>query len=216
MQMPHMNGYDATATLKRKGCQTPIVAVTASAMKGDDRICMEAGCDGYLAKPIDREALKRIIAQYLAPKQDATNLTPPEPHGLSTDSPSTQSSDTHESDLSDIVDWDLLIDRLGDEEIIREIMPTYIKDTQNHFDKLCQAVAAADCAGTASHAHALKGVGRNLSVQSLADLAFQLERAGRNNDAETGTLLLGKLTVEIEKVLRALSLYNQTDKAGTE
>ncbi len=217
MQMPHMNGYDATAALKQQGCQTPIVAVTASAMKGDDRICMEAGCDGYLAKPIDRTELKRVVAKYIksgqgAPDQadDATILTPPGPCRLHT------ATATNDSDLCDVVDWDLLIDRLGDEEIVREIMPTYIKDTKNHFEKLCQAVAAADCAGMASHAHALKGVGRNLSVQSLADLAFKMERAGRGHDAEAGTLLLGSLTVEIEKVLKALSHYDWTGTAKTD
>ncbi len=211
MQMPHMNGYDATAALKQQGCQAPIVAVTARAMKGDDRICMEAGCDGYLTKPIDRTELKRIVAQYMKPGQDAVDQTDdtavsarPEPGHLPTATP------TRDSDLRDVVDWDLLIDRLGDEELVREIMPTYIKDTRNHFEKLCAAVAVADCEDMASHAHALKGVGRNLSVQSLADLALKMEHAGRGHDAETGTLLLGSLTVEIEKVLKALSHHDWT------
>jgi two-component system sensor histidine kinase/response regulator len=217
MQMPHMNGYDATTALKKHGCETPIVAVTASAMKGDDRICMEAGCDGYLAKPVNRIELKKVIAQYMKPRQDSVNqaddatiLTPPQSGSLPAAAPPSAAND---SDLRDVVDWDLLIDRLGDEEIVREIMPTYIKDTKKHFEKLCQAVAAADCEGMASHAHALKGVGRNLSVQSLADLAFKMERAGRGNDAEAGTLLLAGLTVEIERVLKALSHYDWTGTA---
>ncbi len=65
IQMPHMNGYEATKALRKEGITTPIVAQTAYAMKGDDKKCFEAGCDDYLAKPIDHSQLVAILGKYL-------------------------------------------------------------------------------------------------------------------------------------------------------
>lgn len=65
MQMPNMNGYDATRQLRSQGVKTQIIAVTANAMTGDEKKCMEVGCDGYLSKPIDRKKLHELIGKHL-------------------------------------------------------------------------------------------------------------------------------------------------------
>jgi CheY-like chemotaxis protein len=64
MQMPVVNGYAAVRGLRKEGVSTPIVAVTAYAMHEDEEKCMEAGCDGYLSKPIDQDALEGILGKY--------------------------------------------------------------------------------------------------------------------------------------------------------
>jgi len=65
IQMPNMNGYEATQKLRDKGVLTPIVALTASAMKGDEQKCIKAGCNDYMSKPIDRRELTEKIGKYL-------------------------------------------------------------------------------------------------------------------------------------------------------
>ncbi len=68
MQMPNVNGYEATRQLRSQGVKTPIVAVTANAMMGDEEKCLEAGCDGYISKPIDRVKLAEVINTHLGAK----------------------------------------------------------------------------------------------------------------------------------------------------
>lgn len=65
MMMPVMNGYDATRKLRAAGCDLPIIALTANAMKEDDKKCFDAGCNGYLSKPIDRKQLQALLDHYL-------------------------------------------------------------------------------------------------------------------------------------------------------
>jgi signal transduction histidine kinase len=65
IQMPEMNGLEATRTLRQKGIKTPIVAITANALKGDREQCIEAGCDDYLPKPVDKYDLEDMIQKYI-------------------------------------------------------------------------------------------------------------------------------------------------------
>ena len=68
IQMPNMNGYEAATELRKQGLTTPIIALTANAMKGDDKKCIDAGCDDYLAKPINRNDLLEKITKHLPAK----------------------------------------------------------------------------------------------------------------------------------------------------
>jgi len=69
IQMPEMNGMEATARIREKekitGGHQPIVALTAHAMKGDQELCLAGGMDGYLAKPIRAEELDQILNRYV-------------------------------------------------------------------------------------------------------------------------------------------------------
>ncbi|MCX7427186.1 MAG: ATP-binding protein [Planctomycetia bacterium] len=76
MQMPVMDGYQATRRLREAGYAGPIIALTAHAMAGDDAKCRDAGCDEYLSKPIVRDKFLPVVAQYVAKqrarKEEAT------------------------------------------------------------------------------------------------------------------------------------------------
>jgi CheY-like chemotaxis protein len=65
LQMPEMNGYEATQILKKKFPQMPIVAQTAFAMSDDREKALDSGCDDYLAKPIKSKDLLNIVEKFL-------------------------------------------------------------------------------------------------------------------------------------------------------
>ena len=74
MQMPVMDGFTATATLRAQGLQTPIMAFTANVTEQDKQRCVAAGCTGFLTKPINIDLLLSTLAEYLP-----TQTSPPEP-----------------------------------------------------------------------------------------------------------------------------------------
>lgn len=69
LQLPRMDGLELTRRLKADPARREIIiiALTAYAMKGDDEKAFAAGCDGYISKPIDIDALPRVVAEHLAP-----------------------------------------------------------------------------------------------------------------------------------------------------
>ena len=73
IQMPNMNGFEATKALREKGITTPIIALTAHAMKEDREKCLEAGCDDYLSKPVGQKDLLKVVHKWLPSKTEELN-----------------------------------------------------------------------------------------------------------------------------------------------
>jgi len=215
IQMPEMDGYQATRLLREQGIKTPIIALTAHTMKGDDQKCIEVGCDDYMSKPLDRRILVEKVSKYLLLQNEALSENADSVKSQVDElaklcsGPIPQESNLKEpngiEDNREILNWEELIGRLGDEQLIKEIVPIFLNDNKERLEMLAKAVKTGDAKAIKLYAHAVKGAGRNIGAKRLSDIAHCLESVGREGDVEAAVSLFDKLKTELEKVMTFLS-----------
>jgi HPt (histidine-containing phosphotransfer) domain-containing protein len=121
-----------------------------------------------------------------------------------------------ERDDTGILNWDELIGRWGDEELIKEVVPVFLTDNKERMEKLTEAVGAGDTGAVKLYAHALKGAGRNIGAPQLSQVAQRMECAGRQQVVGAAESLFDELKAEFEKVVAFLSLENWMEIAKRE
>jgi CheY-like chemotaxis protein len=206
IQMPVMDGFEATNQLRKNGVKIPIIALTACAMKGDDEKCFAAGCSDYISKPIDRKKLVEIIMKYLAVK------------GLSPDPSVAALAKTEASQNSPAaggaqasartgieIDWQLLNERIGSQELIDEVIPIFIKDNTERMKVLSGAVEKNDKREIKFYAHSIKGAAATIGATGISELARLLEAAVRDLDNSKYKSIFEELSVRFTRLVDFLS-----------
>jgi CheY-like chemotaxis protein len=196
VQMPVMDGLAATREIRRQqglGKHTPIVALTASAMTGERELCLAAGMDSLLTKPLQEANLRETLDKYgfrldTAPPTALAGMYSPQPHVAPID-----------------------IERLrattgANLPLLKKICRSFVNDSTELADKLAQAVASADRDAFRAVSHKLAGGSTSIYAQRMSAAAAALESGEDKPAAEMDALLR-----EMRAALNECAAYVETN-----
>ncbi len=159
VQMPEMDGFEATAAIRQKekaiGTHVPIIALTAHAMKGDRERCLAGGMDGYVSKPVQAEELIKAV------------------EGLGGNSPATGQASDH---TREVLDRELALARVdGDDGLLADLAKLFCEESPKLLFAVEDAVARKDAAALKRAAHSLKGSMSTFAARDATEAALRLE-----------------------------------------
>ncbi|TVO53273.1 hybrid sensor histidine kinase/response regulator [Denitromonas halophila] len=178
MQMPVMDGYTATRTLREAGLTTPIVALTANAMQGYEQEVIAAGCTAYLTKPVDIDALLATVAHIVGGYREGTNPT---------------SSVTKNVGEPSVPDRSAIPSRLATKTRMHPVIGKFVLRMREQMHAIEAAQRAHDFSTLVELAHWLKGAGGTVGFDAFTEPAAELETAARANDAAQSALWVDTL-----------------------
>lgn len=192
LHMPKMDGYALAEAIRREeracgGPRTPILALTANALRGEAHRTLAIGIDEHLTKPIRLSHLREALERWLPTQR--SNVTGPAP-------PPVERNDTRPP-----VDPDVLRELTGgDEAVMRELLGDYLAVLGTQGEALRQAIAVPDLREVGRIAHKLKSSSRAIGATGLGDLCADLDDASTQGDSQSVANTLGRLVETVAAV----------------
>ncbi len=218
VQMPEMDGLDATRALREReaaaaSARLPVIAMTAHAMPGDRDRCLDAGMDGYVTKPIRADDLLAAITQLISAVPAAAALqSSAQPDGTSAAkigpavagmSPAQGAGSTS---LGVQVDWAVALETTGgDRKLLAEIVEAFRLEAPRLIGDLRTALEQENAEFLQRSAHTLKGSLRYFGARELHDQAWVLERAAGRGELAEAAAMVEPLVASCKQLLAAMA-----------
>ncbi len=217
IQMPEMDGYEATRTIRQdpKFKSLPIIAMTAHAMKGDEEKCIHAGMDGHVSKPIDQDKLFHTLWRLLKiqkrpPRGKEIEAVGPEPRRLDR-----REIETGElpARLPGINIQDAVSALNIDHDTFKRILIGFLRNNKDTMNKIRTALDRKELESLRQLAHSLKGSAGNIGANTLQKSAQELETASGEEAVKLpASLLIDNVETALNQVLESIQLLADTPK----
>ncbi|TAF07851.1 MAG: response regulator [Nostocales cyanobacterium] len=214
VQMPEMDGLEATKQIRmwHWDQQPRIIAMTANAMQGDKQICLEAGMDDYITKPIRLEELVRVLTQCQldckksADKQSYVNSYYPQIEP--TENPGTKISSCSSNTIIDRHILDSVRNMAGEDATIflSDLIYTYLQEAEKMLLALSLAIRQLDPTAIKQISHKFKSSSASLGAIHLSQFCKNMENISQNGTIDQCREILQQIETEYEKVKLALQM----------
>lgn len=219
MQMPVMDGFEATRRLREMGITKPIIALTANAMGHDQEQCLKVGCNHFTTKPLKRLELLSILAQYLPvpnfmDKSDSQSAPTQQTPVLK---PSTKQNSTAEADRKSrqtvrlalaAFDVDAGLKRAGgDQALFRDVAQLVCEHAPKWLAELTEAIDSGNAALARRLAHSLKSSAENVGGAAAAIAARSIEVLATDGDLDSASASLNNCHNTFHLMLNQLESY---------
>lgn len=231
-QMPDMDGYEATMEIRKReegtGQRVRIIAVTAHAMKHDRDLCLAAGMDDYISKPIDTDKLLASLAlgEEGNASQDSERAYE-RGHDSEHESEHESEHDIEQENQEEpaviaeppragpspaTFNAASALQRVrGKRDLLCKLIDLFLQDLPDNFDALREALQAGDAQALERAAHRLKGAASTLSADALASRAAQIEAHACTRDLDGIDVLIEGLTNDIEILRGELRTFTEAE-----